>query len=107
MKTNIIYDKKTGRISAYSDKKIDTPEEQITLDLTADEYQKFKDNWIPFYRNEKLEFEKPAYLIADDKKEKLEKVKKDVNSATDITQLKKAVKELLDDVISTNNLLNL
>lgn len=98
MKVNIIYDKKTEQISAYSERKIETPQEQVELNLTDDEYQKFKDNWKPFYRNGKLEFEKPAWKEGEDKKIVIEKLKNDIQSATTVAQVKTILKDLLNNL---------
>ena len=75
MKINIIYNKNNGRISGWSDEKIKTKESQSIIDISDDNFKLLKENWPGFYKNNNLSFEKPPYVVKNEIKEQVDKIK--------------------------------
>lgn len=96
MKKNFIYNKKTGRVSGYSDQKIFTNEEQAEFELDDDQKKKLNDNWEPYVRNGNLEFDKPPKVIEDEKKAAFEQAKQEVADAQNFKELQEAILDLLN-----------
>ena len=80
---------------------IDAPAFQhFVIDTTDDEQNKLEQNWIGFYENGKLRFEKPPYII----NEEIEKEKKtlvaDLKDKASKAKTIDDVKEILNSVLT-------
>jgi hypothetical protein len=90
------YYNKNGEISSYSEGKNKTPEECVGLELTFDEKEKLKQNWIPTIKDGKLNLEKPKHIIDDEKVKKITELKSSIKEAKSVSELKNILNELLN-----------
>lgn len=94
-----IYDKKTTEVKMYSEGKneFNNPDfAEIEIMPTDEEKQKLTDNWKSFIKNGKLFFEKNDWILKEEKKQAIEKVKQDIQQTSDFLTLKNKIASLID-----------
>jgi len=83
--------RENGEVLSYSQKN----NGGIKITVSNDEFDKIQQNYKLKY-NDKLEFEKPKHIEDDEKKQKIDDMKKKINSATSVKDIKDQLKELLN-----------
>lgn len=93
-----IYDKKTTEVKMYSQGKNQFSNSnfiEVEYSPTADEIEKIEQNYKLFWKD-KLILEKNDWILKDEKKQAIEKLKKDIQGETTVNGLKDKITSLID-----------
>tara|TARA_R100001530_G_scaffold87488_2_gene60938 strand:+ start:208 stop:498 length:291 start_codon:yes stop_codon:yes gene_type:complete len=84
-----------GTVIAVSNSK-----NEIAKHLKCEEFdidkEKEEQNWTRKIQDEKLIYEKPPHIETDEKKQKIEDIKENINKAETVEEIKKQTKQLVD-----------
>lgn len=76
--------------------------QHFIIDINDDEQNKFEQNWIGFYDDKRLTFEKPPYIINKETEQDKKNLVADLKDKTSKAKTVDDVKEILNSVL--NNL---